>query len=491
MSRGIAALAGAERDRIALVCDETRLTYADLDAAINRMAHAFADVGVQPGDRVAVMCHNRPEVFVAWNAAARLGAYVVPLGYRSTAGELDYLLTDSRASVLVHDCPEVVDNFVVPGTVHAVWHVDDDELRSGPSTPPRTDFLGATVTTMNYTSGTTGRPKGIERPAPAPATEYAGNTFMQFWGFTSDDVHLLTGPAYHTAPGNYAQMHLMEGARVVIMPRFSADECLQLIEQERVTTAHMVPANFVRILDVDWRAHDRSSVRKVLHAAAPCPIPVKERILEVFPSGSVWEYLGMSEGMATVISPDEWLEHPGSVGRPFPGVSVRVYDDNGNVLAPGEIGSIYVSTVPGYEPFRYHGAPEKTASVWRDGHYTVGDLGWLDRDGYLYVADRRTDLVISGGVNIYPAEVEQSLVSHDDVIDAAVFGLPDERMGQRVHAVVELRRGAQCSADELFEHLRAQLAHFKVPRTMEFLAELPREPTGKVRKRELREARIS
>ncbi|MCU1463659.1 MAG: putative acyl-CoA ligase [Acidimicrobiales bacterium] len=490
VSGGIEALAAEQSARVALVCEDQRVTYGELDAAVNRMAHAYQRAGVGPGDRVAVMAHNRPELFAAWNGAARLGALVVPVGYRSTADEVAYLVEDSGAAVLVHDCADVVDTASFSGSLRAVWSLDDPELERGPATPPTPDFVGATVATMNYTSGTSGRPKGIERAVPVPTSEYPGNAFMRFWGFDANDVHLLCGPAYHTAPGSYAQMHLMEGATVVIMTRFDADACLALIERERVTTTHMVPANFIRILAVDWSTYDRASIRKVLHAAAPCPVAVKRRIMDVFPPDSVWEYFGMSEGMGTVISPDEWLAHPGSVGRPFPGVDVVVLDDDGRPAEPGEIGLIYVSTVPGYPGFRYHNAPEKSDAAWRDGHYTVGDLGWLDGDGYLFIADRRTDLVISGGVNIYPAEVEQALAEHPDVVDTAVFGLPDEQMGQFVHAIVELRPGSPHDAGALVEWLRPRLAAFKLPRTIEFVDELPREPTGKVRKRELREARL-
>ena len=228
---------------------------------------------------------------------------------------------------------------------------------------------------------------------------------------------------------------------MVVMARWDAAECLRLIETERVTTAQMVPANFIRILEADWKSYDRSSVRKVLHAAAPCPVPVKRRIIEVFPPDTVWEYYGASEGMASVISPAEWLAKPGSVGRPFPGLTVRIVDEDGAELPPGEVGSIYVSAFAG-QRFQYHNAPDKTESAWHGDYFTVGDMGWLDEDGYLFLADRRTDLIISGGVNIYPAEVEAALIEDDEVVDAAVIGLPDERMGQKVHAVVELRPGA-------------------------------------------------
>ena len=487
MPVGIAAIAAAEPDRLAIVADDVRLTYGELDARINRLAHLLADRGVGHGDRVAVLLRNRPEVFVAWNAIGRLGAIPVPVSYRFTPPEIRYIVDDSDSVVFIHDAdtdPTAVDG--IDGLRH-VMDIDAMVLESGESTPPTEDFLGTQVIPMAYTSGTTGRPKGIIRSMPAPAREMGPNPLAMFWGFGPDDVHLLCGPAYHTAPGIYSMLHLALGATVVVMQPFDAVRCLELIERERVTTSHMVPANFIRILDVDWQRYDLSSVRKFLHAAAPCPASVKRRIFEVFPPGSVWEYYGMSEGMGTVISPEEWLKKPGSVGRAFPGLDVKIVDDDGRPVAAGEIGTIRVSAIPGYQ-FGYHNAPEKTAAAWDGDYFTVGDMGWLDDDGYLFIADRRTDLVISGGVNIYPAEVEQAIVEHPDVVDVAVFGVPDDRMGQTVHAVVELRAGSPCTAEVLIAFVRGTLADYKLPRSVEFVELLPREPNGKIRKTELREA---
>jgi long-chain acyl-CoA synthetase len=485
-------VAQADPGRVALVSGTRRITFRELDAWANQVARALADVGVGHGGRVAVMLHNIPELFGVWNGAARLGALIVPISYRAVTSEVSYLVSDSEATVLIYDDKEVVDPALseLPG-LRAAWHIGDADLWRFADTPPTDDFLGAAVVTMNYTSGTTGRPKGIERPLPQVAKEYPPNSFADFWGFSADDVHLLCGPAYHTAPGSYAQMHLGEGASVVIMERFTAEACLGLIETERITTSHMVPANFVRILDAEWSNYDLSSARKILHAAAPCPPAVKRRILEVFPPGSVWEYYGMSEGMATVISPEEWLRKPGSVGRSFPGIQLTIRDDIGQAVPPGTTGLVYVSTMQGVPKFQYHNAPDKTAEAWQGDFFTVGDLGWLDDDGYLFLADRRVDLILRGGVNIYPAEVEDALATHPDVVDSAVFGLPDEQLGQRVHAIVELRTGATRDVQTLTDHLRGQLSDYKLPTSVEFVDALPREPNGKVRKRELRDARVA
>jgi long-chain acyl-CoA synthetase len=489
--RGIAAIARDDPQRVAIICGERRDTFGGLDADASRWSQFFARAGVGHGDRVAVMLGNRPEIFSAWIGAARLGAQIVPVSYRFTVPEVAYILADSQAAAFVYE-DEAVGRPAVDGidTLRAWANADDPDWRQLPAQPASREFLGSPIIFMNYTSGTTGKPKGIARPLPVPAGEdMAPQPFTQLWGWTPQDVHLLCGPAYHTAPGNYALAHLLEGARVVVMPRFDAASCLQLIEEERVTTSHMVPANFVRLLEADWTTYDRSSVRKILHAAAPCPIPVKRKIMELFPPGTIWEYFGMSEGFVSAISPEDWLAKPGSVGTPMQGISVKILDEDGNELPPGEVGYIYVSALSGFR-FEYHNAADKTAATWHGDFYTVGDLGSLDADGFLYIADRRVDLVISGGVNIYPAEIEGALAEHPQVVDSAVFGLPDENMGQRVHALVELQPGATVSDEALLAFLGDRLAKFKLPRSIELVDELPREPSGKVLKRQLRDERI-
>jgi long-chain acyl-CoA synthetase len=490
-ARGVAAIADETPDRLALVAGDRRITFGELEDATNRWANALAAAGVGHGDRVGVMVGNRPEVFGCWFGAGRVGAMVVPISYRFTAAEVAYILEDSGAVAFVYDDPDIA-AAATPGLdgLQTALAVDDPTVLASPTDRLHEEFLGTVTAFMYYTSGTTGRPKGIARSLPVPARELAPQPFAEYWGFRRDDVHLLCGPAYHTAPGNYAVMHLNEGAAVVIMERFDAEDCLALIERERVTTSHMVPANFVRILEADWAAYDRTSVRKILHAAAPCPVAVKRRIMEVFPPGSIWEYFGMSEGFGTTISPDEWLAKPGSVGRPFPGLSIRIAGEDGSVLGPGEVGTIYVSSFATHR-FRYHNAEEKTAEAWQDDFFTVGDMGYLDADGYLFIADRRVDLILSGGVNIYPAEIEQALAEHPDVVDSAVFGLPDERMGQQVFALVEARPSSGLTEEALVAHLGDRLARYKLPRRVEFVDELPREPSGKVLKRRLRDEWLS
>jgi long-chain acyl-CoA synthetase len=308
----------------------------------------------------------------------------------------------------------------------------------------------------------------------------------RMWGLGPADVTLVAGPCYHTGPASYAQLHLLIGGTAVIMPHFDAAAALALIARHRITNAFMVPTHFSRILQLDpaERArHDLSSIRLVMHSAAPCPPAVKRGIMAVFPPGTVTEFYGASEGGFTRITAEEWLRKPGSVGTPWPGHEIHILDENGGEVAPGAVGLIYVRA-PG-TPFRYRGADEKTRAAFRDGMFTAGDLGWLDDDGYLFIADRRTDLIISGGANVYPAEVEGVLAAHPAVADVAVIGIPDPDLGKSVLAVVEPRAGAMATAEELIAFCRRDLSHYKCPRRVELVATLPREPQGKVRKAEL------
>lgn len=496
---GLAQHARARPDHPALICGARRVTYAALNARVNRLAHALRRAGVGPGDAVGAALHNGCEWFELLNAAGKLGAQLVPIGYRLKGPEIAYMLADSRATVLLAAAELAVE--VDRAAAELAWPADrrwvvgapggrgrayEDVLAAESADEPAGAFVGGGFNTLIYTSGTTGRPKGIDRPTD-PATAHLMLLGMaQLWGFGPDDVTLLAGPCYHTGPAGYAQVHLLIGGTVVVMPHFDAAEALALIARHRVTNAFLVPTHFSRILQLDpaVRArHDLSSIRLILHSAAPCPPHVKRGILDVFPPDTVHEFYGASESGFTRISAEEWLRKPGSVGRPWPGHEIHVLDDDGRGLPPGAIGTVYVRA-PRLD-FRYRGAEEKTRGAFRDGMFTAGDLGWLDADGYLFLADRRTDLIITGGANVYPAEVEHVLLTHPAVADAAVIGLPDADLGKLVTAVVELRPGAAATADELIAHVRRDLAHYKAPRRVEFVTTLPREPNGKVRRHEL------
>ena len=497
---GLAHHARVRAEKPALIMGDAVCTYGRLNARVNRLANALRAAGVGVGDAVAAVLHNGVEWFEVLNAVGKLGAQLVPVGYRMKGPEIAYMVSDSRAKVIVGD-PELHDE--IDRAMHelslpdsALWVIGagmpwrgvayEAQLAASTDTEPAGGFVGGGYNVLVYTSGTTGRPKGIDR-ASDPATAHLSIlSIAQLWGFTDADVHLLAGPMYHTGPAGYATVHVLIGATVVLMPRFDAAAALRLVEQHRVTNSFMVPTHFARILqldDAERRCRDLSSLRLVLHSAAPCPPHVKRGIMQVFPPGAVTEFYGASESGFTKITAEEWLRKPGSVGTPWPGHEVRILDDQGNPCAAGEIGMIYVKAP--LMNFRYRNADEKNRGAFRDGCFTAGDLGYLDSDGYLYIADRRTDLIITGGANVYPAEVENVLLQHPQVADAAVIGVPDAEMGKAVLAVVERRAGAAVTADDLIAAARRDLAHYKCPRRVVFVDRLPREPNGKVRKHEL------
>jgi acyl-CoA synthetase (AMP-forming)/AMP-acid ligase II len=492
---GVRGHAHASPDQVALREGDTDRvrTYAELDDHARRLAHALYKLGVRRGDCVSIMVPNSIEFFEAMHACGRLGAVAVPINVHFKADETGWIVSDSGSTAVVV-APELVDALEgVPDVPRLTTGTDYDEaLNAAPEgeLDDEATIGDAWPTTMAYTSGTTGRPKGVaigEHDFRRRATGVAASGDR--WGLGPADVHLLVGPSYHSGPLFWAQMHLAFGATVVIMRKWDAAEALALIERFRVTNAHMVPANFTRILELpdDVRSRpDLSSLKIVAHAAAPCPVPVKRAFMAFVGADKVWEYFGASEGGGTVISPQEWLEHPGSVGKPFPGNEFVVLDDDGNALPPGEVGTIY--TRPAESSFRYHNDDDKTAAAHRGGFFTVGDAGYFDAEGYLYLTDRKSDMVISGGVNIYPREVEDVLLRHPDVVDCAVLGVPDDRWGEALLAVVQRRAGATLDEDGVVAWVREKLADYKRPRIVVFVDEVPRDPNGKVRKPKLREA---
>jgi long-chain acyl-CoA synthetase len=468
------------------------VTFAGFDARTTRLAHALEARGIAADDRVAIMVPNSIEFFEVWAAASKIEAPVVLVNWHLKRDELTYILEDSGAKLLVAHADLL--EFAEPAAqatgcaLLVVGRGDAYEgaIAAAPEEPPL-ELVGMGAPIF-YTSGTTGRPKGVvhgkidpERAAQATAGQ------ILLWGWTADDVYIVTGPAYHAGPGGWTMAALAVGATTVILPSFDAREWFRLVAEHGVTRTFAVPAHFIRMLEVpdEERArHDLSSLELIVHAGAPCPVPVKYRIIETLSPCEIAELYGMSEGGATRISMAEWLERPGSVGLPWPGVEVRILDELGEEQPVGNAGMIYVMP-PGGVKFHYHEDAEKTASAWRDNAFTVGDVGYLDSDGYLFLTDRAADMVIRGGVNVYPREIEEVLYAHPAVVDCAVFGVPDERLGEQLMAVVEAREPV--TADALAEYCRERLADFKVPARFELVDELPRQPNGKVLKRVLRE----
>jgi Acyl-CoA synthetases (AMP-forming)/AMP-acid ligases II len=488
---GVLAQARLRPDAVALRVDDDVWTFRELSDGARDLAHALHELGVRRGDRVGVLVPNSAEFFLATHAIGRLGGIVVPINIHFKADEAGWIVSDSGATAVVASRDLLPALEKVPDVPRLI--VDDGWPKDQPEVDPPEVVGDAWPTTMAYTSGTTGRPKGVAMGPDDIRRRAAGAAAGGArWGFDEHDVHLMVGPAYHAGPSYWAQMHLAFGASVVVMRRWDAQRALELIERHGVTTTHMVPANFQRILalpeDVRNR-YDLSTLKMAVHAAAPCPVPLKRAFMDFVGTEKVWEYYGASEGGGTVISPQEWLERPGSVGKPFPGNEFVILDDDGNRLPAGEVGTVWVR--PPESSFEYHNDPEKTAAQHRDEFFTVGDAGYLDGDGYLYLADRKSDMVICGGVNIYPREIEECVLQHPDVVDCAVLGVPDDEWGEVLYALVQAKPGAEIHADDISNWVRDRMAEFKRPRIVEFVTELPRDPNGKVRKPKLRDAYVT
>ena len=491
---------------------------AEFEQRARKAAQVVQDFGVAKGDGIALYLRNDIAYFEAVFGAGMLGIYPVPVNWHYTPDEAQYLLTDSGVKLLlIHaDLYEPV-KAAIPAGLPVVIVDIADEIReayrledvSAPANLPRWDALVEAAkpwsgeaepapSSIIYTSGTTGRPKGVKRAAFTDEQAAAVNTMLGWsYGYTEvlagtrDPASITTaviGPVYHSAPNAHSAFSIRVGANVVICPRFDAEGLLALIEKERITHLNMVPIMFNRLLrlpeDVK-RKYDLSSLEYVTHAAAPCPPPVKRAMIEWW-GPVINEYYGSTEmGNVTNITAEEWLAHPGSVGRVQPGVNLRVVDPEGNDVPPGTIGEVIGAGRHG-TGFTYQNAPEKRASMEKYGLITPGDMGYFDVDGFLYLCDRINDMIISGGANIYPAEIEAELHKLPGVADCAVFGIPDEEFGEAVHAVVQPMPGVTLDAAELRAGLRKVLTGYKVPRTLDFADALPREDSGKIFKRKLR-----
>ena len=498
-----------------VISGDREITRDQLMARALRAAGGLAALGVAPGDAIALVLRNDFVFFEASYAAQMLGAYCVPINWHGTAAEIGYVLRDCTAKAIVAHAdllPQVVPA-LPPGVMPLVVPTPPELARAYgiaaagaaelpadalawedwlTASPPLANPGGGGISSMFYTSGTTGNPKGVRRLNLGPEfAALAARTASEGFGLdpTQPIRSVMTGPLYHSAPNFYGLFAVREGALMVLQPRFDAAELLRLIEQYRITHLHMVPTMFVRLLrlpEADRRRYDLSSLQSVVHGAAPCPPHVKQAMVDWW-GPVIGEYYGGTEiGIATFHTADEAARKPGTVGRPLTGVTLRIYDDDGRALPPGEIGEIY-SRLEGSVDFTYHGMPEKRQEVERDGHISLGDVGWIDDEGYLFLCDRKRDMVISGGVNIYPAEIEAALLALDGVRDCAVFGIPHEEFGESLCAYIELEPGVALDDAAMRTFLGERLAAYKVPQTIHFARELPREDSGKIIKRRLRD----
>jgi long-chain acyl-CoA synthetase len=485
------------------------VTWSEYEATANRVAHVLRDSGLHQGDHIALFLENQPAVLTTEAGAERSGVVFTPVNSFLSAEEVAHIVNDSESRLVVTSatkaevtsqlpalCPKVERWLLVgeAGAPAAPFESWDEAVASASSDPIVDESMGGP---MMYSSGTTGRPKGIVRPLPAIApseTSFAVMGIAALWRLREGMVYLSPAPLYHAAPQVSCAISLRMKSTVVVMEHFDPTSYLTLVERYRVTHSQVVPTMFTRMLKLPESVRasaDVSSLEWVIHAAAPCPVPVKEQMIEWF-GPILLEYYAASEGNGgTFIDSQDWLAHKGSVGRAMV-VSIHILDDEEKECPVGTPGTVWFS---GAADFKYFNDPEKTAAAMRDGAdgarlSTVGDMGYLDADGYLYLTDRKAHMIISGGVNIYPAEAENVLVTHPQVMDAAVIGVPDEDLGEEVKAVVQLVEGATGDAElerTLIAFCRDHLAHYKCPRSVDFVDALPRLPTGKLYKAPLRE----
>ncbi len=496
-------IAAATPDKIAYTMADTghAVSYAELERASNRGAQLFRHLGLRRGDHIAILLENHPLFFQICWAAQRAGIYYTPISWRLQTGEVEYIVNNCGARVFITSAPRapvvlpildkmpnVTRRYVLDGAIPGFedW---EQALAAMPDEPIADESEGSA---MLYSSGTTGYPKGVKKPLPEGGygEGQSANLLNMLYGADENSIYLSPAPLYHAAPLGFTMGCLRHGVHVVVMEHFDAELALQYIEQYRITHSQWVPTMFVRMLKLPEEVrlkYDVSSLRCAIHAAAPCPIPVKEQMIEWW-GPVLYEYYAGTEGNGFVqLNSEQWLAHKGSVGRALT-CELHICDDDGNELPAGEPGTIYFG---GGGEFEYYKDPEKTAgSRHPKGWSTLGDVGYLDEDGYLYLTDRKHFMIISGGVNIYPQEAENVLITHDAVMDVAVFGVPHPEFGEEVKAVVQPRDMDAATPElavELMDYCRARLSHIKCPRSVDFRAELPRHPTGKLYKRLLKD----
>ena len=492
--------AQSKPDAVAQIEEDRRLTWRELLSRRNRVASALAKLGVGRGEHVIVYAPNSLECLLASAATRAANAVPVPMNHRLVAEEVSYILENSDAVAAFVDGPyvaiadevrhraEKIRHWILLSGERRSWATSLDELLEQDAEPPPADPAQGLGGSMIYTGGTTGRPKGALRAASDVQVTLA---YMRALDMIHDpQVHLVAGPLYHSAPGSFALFSAVIGGTVVVMRRFDPERALHLIQTHRVTSTFMAPALVKRIVDLpeSVRArYDVSSMRSLVVAAAPCPMRVKEEALRYF-GPCFYEFYGSTElGINTILRPEDVLKKPGSCGRAAPGIEIALLDDDGNPVPEGEPGELYVRRFGGMYD-EYYKNPDATRQTRRGDWYSVGDVARVDADGFYTLCDRKRDMIISAGVNIYPAEIEDALHRHPAVDDVAVFGVPDDDWGVRVHAAVRLRTGHTLTADELTAFARRHLADYKVPREVSFPEDFPRDSAGKLVKRLLRDA---
>jgi long-chain acyl-CoA synthetase len=497
---------------LGILSGDRRRTHAEVADRASRIAGGLQRLGVTQGDCVCILMRNDIAFIETAYAVALLGAYAVPANWHFKPEEIAYVLQDSAARVLIghadmlHQLRDAVPAGITvlsaptPPEILASYRIDPDHLAAPVGATDLETWLvrqqpydGPTLPApmnMIYTSGTTGHPKGVRRFAPTPEQAASSERMRAMIYGTRPGVRaLLPGPLYHSAPNSFGLRSGRLGGALVLMPRFDPEEFLRIVEEENIDTIFMVPTMFIRLMklpDAVRRKYDVSSLRHVIHAADPCPAEVKRAMIDWW-GPVIHEFYGSTEsGAVTFANSEDALKKPGTVGRISPGAELRFVGDDGRILPQGEVGEIY-SRIPGNPDFTYHNKPDKRAEIERDGFITSGDVGYIDEDGYVFICDRKRDMVISGGVNIYPAEIEAALHAVPGVQDCAVFGIPDEEFGEALMAMVEPQPGVTLDIAGLRARLKTSLADYKVPKYIEVQSSLPREDSGKIFKRRLRD----
>ena len=505
-------MSSSEKRATGIVSGHRRKTRDEVNERARLIAGGLAALGVKQGDSVGILMRNDIAFLESAYAVMTLGAYAVPINWHFKPDEVAYVVKDSGARVLIghadllHGLTGVIPAGVTvlslspPPEIVTTYRVDPAQCAASPGMidfdgwlARQTPYDGPALPqpqNMIYTSGTTGHPKGVKRFAPTPEQNASLEAMRALiYGLKPGVRALLPGPLYHSAPNAFGLRAGRLGDLLVIMPRFDPEEFLQIIDEQKIDNVFTVPTMFTRLLKLPEsvrKSYDLSSLRHIIHAAAPCPADVKRAMIEWF-GPVIFEFYGSTEsGAVTFANSEDALKKSGTVGKISPGAELRFIGDDGQILPQGEIGEIY-SRIAANPDFTYHNKPEKRAEIDRDGFITSGDVGYVDADGYVFICDRKRDMVISGGVNIYPAEIEAVLHGLSGVHDCAVFGIPDEEFGEALMAVVEPQPGAQLDVAAIREHLKVALAGYKVPKHIDIQKNLPREDSGKIFKRRLRD----
>jgi acyl-CoA synthetase (AMP-forming)/AMP-acid ligase II len=476
-------------------------TYAELEAQSNRVANLLLSLGSGPGKKIMWCGPNSPEVVAVINAARKIGAVAVPLNYRLTPEEAEYVVNHSDAQTVYVDWEHApvfaamrdklskVEHLIAVGGPAPDGMLSDADIAAASADAPDLGETAGTAGTMIYTSGTTGKPKGAVRTG-APDPEVIG-ALLNLFGYTPDDIYITSGPLYHSGPGAFMAASQAFGQTVVVQRKFDPEDWLRLVDKYKVTSTFSAPA-LVRMICAQPAAvkdrYDRSSMRIMLANAAPWSFALKQQYVADFPPESLFEIYGSTElGVDTVLEPKDQLRKPGSCGKPAPGIEIKLFDEDGSVVTgtgPENPGEVYVRSKGVFNTYYKNDASYESNS--RGDYHTVGDIAYWDDEGYLYICDRKSDMIISGGMNIYPAEIEAALEQNPEIYDVAVFGIPSEEWGETVHATVVLAPGSALTADQITAFGREHLASYKVPRSVNFVDELPRTGSGKILKRQLR-----